>query len=233
MSVRVVIPWRGGDPHRTAVLDWVQDQWARHHPDWEIWLGELTRDSDWCKADAVQTALDGVAPDDILVIADADVWSDTVGYAVDAVASGEYRWAIPHSQVLRLNQETTRQVIEEGRIHNAQVAGCLDRAGYLGVVGGGITIVTADLYAECPLDPRFVGWGQEDESWGHALHALGGRRWRGAQPLWHLWHPPQERMSQAVGSVHGQRLAAEYRRLVSSPTLMRQLIEGGRPHSSI
>jgi len=232
--IHVVIPWRGGDLQRSDVLNWVQDRWAETHPDWAVLFGELTDDSDWCKADAVAAAIESAAPDpdDILVIADADVWSDSIDAAVAAVESGEYRWALPHSQVLRLNQETTRQILEEGRPHNAAVGGCLDRPSYLGVVGGGMTVVAAALYEECPLDPRFVGWGQEDEAWGHALHAIGGRRWRGNDPLWHLWHAPQERMNRAVGSVFGQRLRDQYRQFVNQPDLMRQLIAGGRLHRS-
>jgi len=40
---------------------------------------------------------------------------------------------------------------------------------YPGYPGGGITVLPRSTYTEVPLDLRYEGWGQEDESWAHAL----------------------------------------------------------------
>lgn len=232
MSVHVIIPWRDdGNDIRRRSRDWVLAMWAAEYPGWPVHIGEVT--GDWCKADAVAAARQQIdEPDAILIIADADVWAPAVSDAVWHVLHDDYRWAVPHSAVHRLSEHHTRRVLDGHARYNECVAGCLDRGSYLGVVGGGMTVIRADLYDDVPLDPRFVGWGQEDEAWGHALHTLGGRRWRSHQPLWHLWHPPQDRMSRAVGSVHGQRLRDQYRGYVTRPDMMRQLISGGRRHQA-
>jgi hypothetical protein len=234
VSIHVLIPWRGGDPWRERVLAWVLAQWKQNHPTWPVHLGEIS--GDWCKADAVDAARRHVpSGSDILVVADADVWSAHVADATDQVADDEFNWALPHSQVYRLNETTTFGILESGELSITSPIGALARQPYLGVVGGGMTVLRNDLYDEAPLDPRFVGWGQEDEAWGHALHALGGRRWRGHQPLWHLWHEPAERMNQSSGSVHSVRLREQYRRFqVSGETeQIRQLIDGGRRYSAM
>lgn len=87
-----------------------------------------------------------------------------------------------------------------------------------------MTVLPRALYERVPLDPRFAGWGQEDGSWADALTALAGPPWRGdhpkqpLHPMWHLWHPPQERTfpagrsaSRAIGSAEGLALRQRYR----------------------
>ncbi|MEV6102611.1 hypothetical protein [Nocardia sp. NPDC051981] len=213
-GVAVVIPWRAGCPHREAALAWVMNRWqqAGHRP-----VPGKAPVGEWCKAAAVAAALPAVDAR-VLVIADADVWTDGITAAVDAVAAGE-PWAIPHGPVHRLTRAATGAVLSGG-----QIGGALDQPAYRGVEGGGIVVLDRDLYAEVPLDPRFRGWGQEDEAWAVALRAVAGLPWRGEAPLWHLWHPPQLRVSRRWGSRTGMALYRRYRHVARRPDAIRALI---------
>ena len=91
----------------------------------------------------------------------------------------------------------------------ADLEGIPSRNPYPGMVGGGIMVIRRDVYEQCPLDPRFLGWGQEDASWGAALTRLHGLQ-RGTGDLWHLWHEPEPRMSFTRGNPASVALAMRY-----------------------
>lgn len=199
--------------------------WAWLRPRWETLWPVAVADAPpgpWCKAAAVQRAAQH-AHADILVVADADVWCDTVDQAVAAVEGGA-PWAIPHDRVHRLTAQATTNVVN-GQPFDVQP---LDQRPYRGHAGGGIVVLPADTLAQVPLDPRFVGWGQEDDSWAAALTTVAGRPWRGHSPLWHLWHPPAERINRRVGSRDGERLWGRYLRATKNPQRMHQLLEEAR-----
>lgn len=223
-ATAVLIPWAGVCPHRTAALEYVRAWYAEHFPDWQICIGHAEAGPQWCKAQAVADAARQTSAD-VLVVADADCFAPRVGDAVKAVRDSR-AWAMPHYVVHRLSPSATKDVIENGTNpatfprslrHYAQMP-------YTGYAGGGITVLKRSVYMDCPLDPRFVGWGQEDESWAIALKALHGAPWRPQPgPLWHLWHPPQRRSSRAVGSPLSQNLRTAYRDAARKGTMDQQL----------
>lgn len=203
MSECVVIPWKPGCAHRERILPWVIDWWERTGR--TVVLGECS--GPWSKAVAVADALERVDAD-VLIVADADViLADPT--AVDAAVAGlgTRQWAVPHRQVWRWNEAATEQIM--AGVDPAP--GQMDQAPYRGVPGGGITVLTLAQYLDVPLDPRFVGWGHEDEAHGIALRKLAGPRWWGETDLWHLWHPPQERRNRSQGSVENKQLCTRYR----------------------
>lgn len=215
--VAVVIPWRGGCPHREAALGAVRARWrAAGH---ETVIGEAPA-GPWCKALAVADALSYMhVAVDVLVVADADVWTDGTEQAVDAVLAGA-PWAIPHDPVHRLDQDATAALLAGGAL-----GGRLSQPSYRGFEGGGITVLPRNLYDQVPLDRRFADWGQEDESWALALRTLAGAPWRGTAPLWHLWHPPQPRQSRRWGSPAARALNHRYRTATGRPDAMRALLD--------
>jgi hypothetical protein len=153
---------------------------------------------------------------DVLVIADADVWVDPA----EAVAACQ-TWAVPHLKVHRLSEQSTQTVLEGGDWRGLP----LDQKPYKGFLGGGVTVIRRSLYEQVPLDRRFVGWGQEDESWAMALESLFGEPWRGGRDLVHLWHPPQPRKSRSVGSDAGRELKVRYSRARRHPERMRAIVD--------
>lgn len=152
-----------------------------------------------------------------LIVADADVWCDGLQAAVEAV--DETGWAVPHSHVHRLTPEATSDLLAGGGYGN------LEEKPYRGVAGGGIVVVTRSTWQQVPMDPRFEGWGAEDEAWGLALRRLIGHPFKQTGPLWHLWHPPQARKSRGIGSDANVALYRRYSRAYRNPEQLRALVE--------
>jgi hypothetical protein len=225
----VAVPWARTASEREAALGWVVRQWASiGYVGLRLGLG-LTDDGQWCKAFGVANAIRD-QPGDILVVTDADVWCDGVVEAIQRVRDGA-PWAIPHIKVRRLNPEATTDVLagrepHEGMLLAHQVEPSLAGYPHPGAMGGGIVVCRRDVYDACPLDPRFVGWGQEDESWGMALQCLYGPPVRLKHDLWHLWHPPAD--PQRQGNPAGHALYRRYQKAKRRPEQMRALIDEGR-----
>lgn len=222
-SVSVLVPWRPAGPERTAALEWVLARYVDRHADWELVLGTDDAAREWSKGAAVASALrsSGGA---VLVIADADVWSDGIGEAVDRVAGGA-PWAMPHGPVRRLDEEATRAVLA-GAEPDHEMG--LERVEYQGVRGGGLVVLTRAAYHEAPIDPRFRGWGAEDFSWGDALRATSGPPWRGPEVLWHLHHPPANRLGRYLTNEDSRALAERYRKTRRRRVLMEPLLVEAR-----
>lgn len=221
-SVAVLVPFRPAGEDRTAAWEYLAGLWAARYPTWQVVAAD-SGPGPWCKATAVRAALEQTqAP--ILVVADADVWCDGVGTAVDEVRAGR-AWAIPHHRVLRLTSLASRQVFESGQWPRHRTTLTYAQRPYPGRPGGGMTVLSRETYERVPLDPRFTGWGQEDEAWALALRRLAGREWRGVEDLWHLWHAPQPRQSRTVGSREGFTLFRRYAAAARDVTRMRTLLD--------
>lgn len=219
MDVAVIIPWRGGCPHREAALEWTRARWP-----WPVVLGEVSA-GEWCKARAVASALESVRAD-VLVIADADVLCATTPDAVEAVRAGT-PWAVPHRGIRRLTEAATQSVYA-GADPERLGGRALEEMGSRAHPGGGIVVLSADTYNDTPLDPRYLGWGHEDDAWGLALHTLHGPPPKARGRLWHLFHPPQPRQSRQRGSEANLALFERYRAALYKPGPMRALIDEAR-----
>lgn len=212
-TVAVLVPWRpNGCPNRLAAWEWCRPRYP-----WPTFVGTCPT-PEWRKALAVADALSRTTAD-IIVVADADVACEGLQDAVDAVEAGA-AWAVPHGKVHRLDESSTAAVYAGGRLTGTT----LDRP-YWGHPGGGLVVMPTDVYRDCPLDPRFAGWGGEDDSFALALRTFHGEPWRGTDPLWHLWHPPQPRQSRRHGSAESMALYKRYRLAAGDKARVRRLIE--------
>jgi hypothetical protein len=216
VTVAVIVPWRADCPHRARALTRVCRQYAAYHPDWEV-IKAPAPAGPWSKGAAVMPTVDQCAAD-IVVVADADVWCDATQAAVDAVRGGA-PWAMPHRKVERLTAAATEVLLAGGPLRRD-----LDEPAYDGRIGGGIVVARRETLLDIPMDPRFQGWGREDEAFGYALHVLAGPAWRGSARLIHLWHPPQSRNGRKRGSAETERLFKRYRQARTNRHLMRALI---------
>jgi hypothetical protein len=215
--VAVVVPYRPGCPHRAAAWAWLHNRYEQAGYEVATAPGPA---GGWCKARAVNDAIHQTT-DDILVIADADVWCDGLAAAVDAVRDGA-RWAIPHHTVHRLTEASTAEFMR-GETPS-------DRAEkpYKGRAGGGMVVITRTLWEHVPMDPRFVGWGGEDDSWNLAVSAAAGKAPRFNADLWHLWHPPQARINRGVGNEANRALQIRYLKARKHPDDMAALVAEAR-----
>lgn len=202
MSVAVIVPLRLDCPHREAAWAWVRGRYESEYPEWEIVPGDAPA-GPWVKALAVSEALSRTDADR-LVIADADVWVDNLTEAVGLLE--DHPLVIPHTLLKRLDQRSTERVLA-GR----PSAHKYERDPYVGRMGGGITLLRRSTWNEVPMDPRFIGWGQEDDSWCFAFTAILGRPiTRLRADMIHLWHPPQARKNRSTGSTEGRDLHNRY-----------------------
>lgn len=252
----VVVPFRGDEGGaRDRAWAYVRDWWRQTHPDWGLVEG-TPPEGPWCKAAAVADAVRGWAPrpDEILVLADADVLAPGAGTAVDVIRAGGFRWAIPHLRVHRLTERATNTLYAEGRLPDPtrvaprraphQRGSATISETYTGVPGGGAVVLPAAHYSQVPLDPRFLGWGQEDQAFGHALDVMLGPPLRVSAPLWHLWHPPPVRagrqepilgqatqMGRGIGNPEGLDLYRRYRHATTIERMSALLAEIPPPGS--
>lgn len=226
-DVSVVVPWRSS-PAREQAWSWLLGRWRATFPHWQVVEGVCPADGPWRKAVAVA---DGIrrADADLLVIADADVWTDGVADAVDLVRAGRAPWATPHHLVRRLSAPATDEVLATGQWPTVRTPVTYAERPYPAHPGGGMTVLTRAGYSQAPMDPRFVGWGQEDDAWAIALRLLLGREHRGTADLWHLWHEVPARKSRSVGSPDGMELHRRYVQARSSRPAMEQLIAETAP----
>lgn len=223
MSVAVLIPWRDvGCPYRARALTWVLARLATLG--YPVVVGRHD-DGPWCKALAVTDALSQTDAD-TLVIHDADCWASGLPDAVQVVEDGG-AWSIPHRAqrgIFRLSERATTAALAGDEPDLSD----LDERAYDGVPCGGVFVVRRDVYEDCPMDPRFTGFGGEDESLSWALRRFHGEPWRGSEALIHLYHPPQQRTTRRWGSEASLALRKRYARARYDDAAMRRLIEEGR-----
>jgi len=227
--IRVILPYGGNDPHRERALAWVWERIPQMLPEATVHVGNCK--GPWSKAVAVANALDPDWPDDdILVIHDADVWIPTLPKTVEVIESRARQWAVPHTIVVRIGQELTGRVLAgEVPLTGLGRTG-LDQPPYGGVVGGGCVVLRHATYRQVPLDPRFRGWGQEDESWGFALRRMLGQPYQANERLYHFWHPHPERINRSTGSRDGELLRNRYRAAQVMKDEMERLLDEFRDH---
>jgi hypothetical protein len=216
-DVSVVVPFRTDCPHRLNAVEFVQHWWQQHFPHWQLHVGGVDPgDGPWVKACHVDHLMQRVDTE-VVVVADADVILDDPA-AMRAAVDNLNGWSVPHKWVVRWDEAST------GRLYEGATPTITTQPPYVGYLGGGVTVLPADAYRTVPLDPRFEGWGQEDESWAIALRCMFGDPWRGRAKLWHLWHPPQQRDSRRWGSSASKALAMRYRNAAEDRDAMRALL---------
>lgn len=214
MKTEVIIPWLGGDPDRERNLRWVLDRL-----DYPVTIAP--GGEPWSKGRCLYGPI-LACEEEIVVILDADCHLvGGLSQAVNAVAAtGGPAWGVPHRNLHRLSQDGTARLLAGADWRGLP----LDQPCYEGTLGGGAVVARREVLLDVPMDPRFVGWGQEDLSYGIALHTLHGAPWRGEADLIHFWHPPQPRMSRRVGSQEGHDLHWRYLQARDDPVAMRELV---------
>lgn len=232
-TVKIIIPWRSGCPHREAALSTVKAWWTINYPQWPVIIGEWPASlGPWRKGCAVRRAMETSAPTDLVVVSDADLLVPGIGEAVQALETGRHDWTVPFRHVHRLTPEATALLLD-GRLQLPTDHRGITRIAhsYVGSPGGGCVALTSEALSAYPIDPRFAGYGQEDHSWARLLYMMLGAPHHAFQAaLWHLWHPAQERLvsgptvSMGVGSIESMRLWTRYRTAVTK-SLMETLLE--------
>lgn len=221
MTVSVVVPYRSGCPYRDAAYAWVRAKYETRG--WEVVTG-ASPEGPFSRSAAILDAAHN-SSGQIVVVADADAWCDGVTRAVDVVTGGA-PWAMPHRLIHRLSPESTDLVLAGADWRGLPLStdNIQDSRPYRGHETGTLVVFQRDVLFDVPPDPRFVGWGQEDDAWACALRVLVGHAWRGSADLVHLWHPEQPRESRRIGNQANRELWWRYR-AARSRGAMRALID--------
>lgn len=218
-GVSILVPYTSTDEARARARAYVLGWYAAHHPGWEIVEGTCI--GEWSKGRALADAASH-ASHDIFVLADADclVPADTLAEATAKIACGT-PWVVPHGRVYRLSEAHTARVYAGADPAPRDLC----RPAYSGVVGGGVVVLSRAVWETSGgIDPRFEGWGGEDDSFGWALEALFGPCVRLGAPLFHLWHQQEFQGQHRRGSPESEALAGRYREARNRPDAMRALI---------
>lgn len=231
-DVGLIIPWQD-QPDRRRGLDYVTEWWASLGL--EPGIGVIRPGEPWRKGPAIERGIAAWTIDltepKAWIVADADVvMSGAEGLldltrAVERVSTGREPWAVPHLKVHRHPAAGTHAIISGVAAHELPDPGVEIHQGH---PGGGLVVLSPQIVADRVLpDPRYGGWGQEDDSWAFAIKTLYGPPWRGRAPLHHLWHKPQERQSRSVGSAEGEALYRRYLGALEHRRPMRALVDEG------
>jgi hypothetical protein len=227
-KVTVLIPYSKWEcPHRNRVLSYILRRWESEYPEWNVIVGE-SEANPWRKSVSIQRALRQVK-DGVVIIADADVWVPGIEHAVNALKGG-FGWVKPHSLFVRLNEEATRRVLNDGDDFQelASIQENLEEIPYQQTPCGGVLVIHPEVARVVPADPRFEGWGGEDVSWSRALTTLIGANYMTDLISYHLWHPPQERIDRKTPNEKNQKLQERYQKYRGSFTNMDVLVSEAR-----
>lgn len=208
--VTVVIPRSQNEPKgRARVREWVTARWREQHPDWAV-VDAVCPTSRWSKGAAANPYLLEAPGNDVVVLADADSYTDprAMRNAAEAVRNGA-GWAVPFTLVKRIGKADTARILAGETLPRPTIER-QSRA----LHGGGIVVADGlTWWAANGLDPRFVGWGGEDSCLGMALKTVAGPPWTPPPTvLWHLWHPASRRPSQPTNDLWNR-----YRRARRTP----------------
>lgn len=219
-EVSLLVPFDPDASIRARNWLWLRRRWETLHPNVEIVEGHHTSPV-WVKAEAVADAASR-ARGDVLIVADADVFTDQAAIEEALALVTHERWVVPHTRVCRLSEVATANYLADSDLDLMSLPIEPGRRPYTGLAGGGIVVLTRDAYQRCPMDDRFQGWGEEDFSWGWALDTLIGPHLRLPADLWHLWHPRQP--NHRCPAPASKALSERYRNARGAPRLMQALV---------
>lgn len=207
MNVKIIVPWRGGDPDREAALACVLQHYAPLG--WPISLVDSGHDP-FSRGHTQNLGASQVEPWDVLVVLDADclVSLPVIRRAV-RVSDRESAVVLPHDRYVPLTVEQTAVVLAgekpdlppaAGRARPARITGDGAR--------GGLHIISKGAWARIggydPVKPR----GQDTRLLEAATH-IGVPVLRMPGPIVHLHHDRPDKMSdqrvfmQAVAEIAG------------------------------
>lgn len=218
-DVAIVVPWRYS-PDRADIWSFVAQHLATRYPTIPV-IQSPCADGPFNRAECL---VNGARQSDaqIIVAYDADVvLNASLDAAIDRVRASR-GWAVPHWHMYRLTPEATVQALLGGSLGPNMA---VEQKPYKQPPTAAVVVMDRRLLLSVPPDVRFRGWGQEDEAWGAALKLLHGPHWQGASDLFHLWHPPAERLDRRWGNEDGKALFGRYDHVARDAKAMRALVD--------
>lgn len=178
----MLIPWRPG-PHRTQHYRLIRDHLSGLG--WPIFAADAGG-TPFSVAQSFNLAAAEAGKWDVAVLHDADCWVEleSIVAAVEAAGPLTYAWdrlvSLTESATVRFHNGV--RDFADGDAYRVRPPGRLPP--------GGPRVVTRDLWEKTGgFDPRFKGWGYEDNAFRHACKQAAGPTRRVEGVLFQLWHP--------------------------------------------
>jgi hypothetical protein len=226
MNCSLIVPWRWADD-RARIWNYLSSAWDALG--FEVIEAQLPNGQPWIKAKAWHEGLQKASCDYVCLM-DADCWVPALPEAVGLLSDG-VRWVQGQNIVLRYDKATTGRLLSgeisiEDTFKLENIWEDQPRAASAGVG----TILRREEADEIPLDPRFVGWGWEDNSWWEALTTMWGEPARlDSSFCYHFHHRPQFDKDRKPNSKNANwLLSRDYIRARGRPQRMQAVIDLAR-----
>lgn len=186
--VAVLVPRREDGGERDALWAWCRARWKRDLPNAQIVEGHHT-DGKFNRSAAINDAAEMAGEWDTAVIIDSDVFLEEGQARLAVLASQKLGQAVlPYTRRMLINKQGTDGMLSSpvsARPPTQRARPDPNR----GHVSSVVVVPRAQWDQVGGFDPRFVGWGAEDDAFWAALKKAGKpRRVPGA--VWHLHHAP-------------------------------------------
>ncbi len=218
MKASIIIPFNG-EPSRKEAASFVIRYYCEAY-EYEV----ITCDSGeglFSKAQAINNGA-ALATGDTLILADAD----TIITPEQLDKGINESWCIPFNRCLNLQPEDTELVIRQNPLEVPFWAYTPRKVREKWTYAGGVNIVSREaLDLVGGMDPRYLGWGGEDESFCRAVSTMHKPAVIIPGDVYHLHHetdPTQRKFTKKGGGFHFYQ---QYRWCTSKPERMQKILE--------
>lgn len=190
-DLSIVIPWRAGtDPWRLKSFDWILNRYKLLYPEAELILAD-DGSEEFNRATFINAGATE-ASREFLLIADADTISfpEFVSGGLAKMKAGA-PWVIPYGDQDYYNSDQASAEWILGRDTTENISPSqITWEHKLKSWSGQVLIRTEDFESVGGFDPRFKGWGYEDNAFVATCDTLLGKHLR-VDYGWtiHIWHP--------------------------------------------
>jgi hypothetical protein len=188
MTTVVLVPYRADNGHRDRLWQHLRTQFWPHFG-WPVCVGEDPGEGRFNRSAALNAAA-SQQPWDVAIVADSDTWvpPPQLEQATKlAVKSGRLVSAL--TGVIELDPDCTEAVLSNRFSETTLSVGTV-RTGELATQSS-MLVVTRELWDNIGgFDPKFTGWGGEDNAFWRAAAILAGEPMRVPGYAFHLWHEP-------------------------------------------
>jgi len=188
-KISLLIPFRNLE-QRLDQFAWLEQRWRSLGDDFEVVVSEDDGLDPFSRSVGVNNAYKESTAD-ILAVVDADLWLDPQIFldAVDFITNNPNSWVRPCTDVYRIKKEVTEEIIKQDPVSQFPTITEEDCERISVAVGGVCVFSRGQFETVGGMDPRFRGWGGEDNAWNTVMDKKFSRAQRWHKDLYHLWHP--------------------------------------------
>lgn len=169
-EISVLIPWRGGDPQREKIAEWVFARW-REVPFVDLCVGEDDYNGQpFNRARALNRAR-AQAQTETLIIFDADTVPDPDSLHLIAPRLRDYPWCVLYDSLKYVSPEATQWMISLDHVPLCEPKHITQKIDSC----PGIVALSSHVWDDTGgMDEEFYGWGYEDSAFRRCLESLWG-----------------------------------------------------------